>query len=161
MKSDDLGLAIPTTLHSPVVNKTQHKYAYGTPGGNNHRLNIYQFNEFLHLLLLNHQRTVRHLSKKPDVKNASRSFETYLRHLKLVKRISEHIWDKPEPYTAEMIIESKVRNGLWKFVSYCEAYYEDCFLVKRAHVNLCLIIQIFTNIVNNSVKARHKNSFKK
>ena len=47
------------------------------------------------------------------------------------------------------------------FVSYCEAYYEDCVLVKRAHLNLYLIIQIFQNIINNSVKAKHKNSFKK
>lgn len=60
-----------------------------------------------------------------------------------------------------MIKDSKIVNGLWKFVSYCEAYFEDCQLVKRAHVNLCLIIQVFQNIVNNSVKARHKNSFKK
>ena len=60
-----------------------------------------------------------------------------------------------------MIIDSKIRNGLWKFVSYCEAYYDDCDLVKRAHVNLYLIIQIFTNIVNNSVKQKHKSSFKK
>lgn len=103
-------------------------------------LNLFQFYEFLHLLLLNHQRTVIRLSKTPDAKNASKSFEPFLKHLELAKRISEHIWDKPEPYTAQMIIDSKIRNGLWKFHSYCEAYYNDCFLVKRAHINLYLII---------------------
>ena len=143
------GLGIPVTISSPVVNKTPTKISTPTmPRG----LSIFQFNEFLHLLLLNHQRTVIKLSKKPDAKNASKSFDPFLRHLKLAKQISEYIWDKPEPYTAQMIIDSKIRNGLWKFVSYCEAYYDDCDLVKRAHVNLYLIIQIFTNIVNNSVK---------
>lgn len=78
-----------------------------------------------------------------------------------MKRISEHIWDKPAPYSSDMIAESKVMKGLWMFVSYCEAYYEDCVLVKRAHLNLYLIIQIFQNILNNSLKAKHKNSFKK
>ena len=101
------------------------------------------------------------LSQNPEEKNPARSFDKYLNHLKLVKRISEHIWDKPAPYSSEMIIESKVMKGLWMFVSYCEAYYEDCVLVKRAHLNLYLIIQIFQNIINNSVKAKHKNSFKK
>jgi len=61
----------------------------------------------------------------------------------LLKRISEFIWDKPEPYNCEIITESKVMKGLWMFVSYCEAYYEDSYLVKRAHLNLFLIIEIF------------------
>ena len=46
------------------------------------------------------------------------------------------------------------------FVSYCEAYYEDSYLVKRAHLNLYLIIEIFQNIIDNAVLAKHKLSFK-
>jgi len=80
--------------------------------------------------------------------------------MKLVKRISERIWDKPDWYSAEMILESKIMKGLWQFVSYCETYYDDLALVKRVHLNLSLIIEIFQNIINNSVKAKHKFSFK-
>lgn len=60
-----------------------------------------------------------------------------------------------------MIVESKVMKGLWMFVSYCEIYREDCQLMSRAHVLLFLIIQMFQSIINNSVKAKHKNLFKK
>lgn len=59
-----------------------------------------------------------------------------------------------------MITESKVMKGLWMFVSYCEAYYEDSYLVKRAHLNLYLIIEIFQNIIDNAVLTKHKQSFK-
>lgn len=59
-----------------------------------------------------------------------------------------------------MITESKIMKGLWMFVSYCEAYYEDSYLVKRAHLNLYLIIEIFQNIIDNAVLAKHKQSFK-
>mmetsp|Transcript_15552 Transcript_15552/g.21079 ORF Transcript_15552/g.21079 Transcript_15552/m.21079 type:complete len:95 (+) Transcript_15552:1585-1869(+) len=93
--------------------------------------------------------------------NPARSFDQYLRHLKLVKRISESIWDKLDRYKASAIIESKVMKGLWVFVSYCETYREDCQLLSRAHILLFLIIQMFQSIINNSVKAKHKNSFKK
>ena len=58
--------------------------------------------------------------------NPSRSFEQYRKHLKLVKKISENIWDKLDWYPAQMIVESKVMKGLWVFVSYCETYREDC-----------------------------------
>ena len=80
-------------------------------------------NEFLRLIVRNHQRTVKQLSEKPEQKNPSRSFENYIPHLHLLKRISELIWDKPDWYTAEMIVGGKVMKGLWLFVSYCEAYY--------------------------------------
>jgi hypothetical protein len=50
-------------------------------------------------------------------------------------------------------------KGLWIFISYCEAYYTDCYLVKRCHLNLSLIIEIFQNIINSSVKARQKLVF--
>ena len=60
-----------------------------------------------------------------------------------------------------MIMESKVMKGLWVFVSYCETYRDDCNLLSRAHVLLFLLIQVFQSIINNSVKAKHKNSFKK
>jgi len=103
-------------------------------------LDIKMVNDFLRLLIVNHQRTVKQLAKNPEAKNPARSFDTYLRHLKLVKRISEHIWDKPDWYTAAMITESKVMKGLWMFVSYCETYREDCTLMNRAHVLLFLII---------------------
>ena len=103
-------------------------------------LDIKIVNDFLRLLIVNHQRTVKQLAKNPEAKNPARSFDTYLRHLKLVKRISEHIWDKPDWYTASMITESKVMKGLWMFVSYCETYREDCTLMNRAHVLLFLII---------------------
>lgn len=51
-------------------------------------------------------------------------------------------------------------RGLLMFSSYCEAYYADCAQVKRVHHNLHYIIQIFQNIINKSVKAKHKKSFK-
>lgn len=63
-------------------------------------IDIYRVNEFLRLLLLNHQRTVKQLAKNPEETNPSRSFDHYLNHLKLVKRISERIWDKPDTYSA-------------------------------------------------------------
>ncbi len=50
-------------------------------------------------------------------------------------------------------------KGLWIFISYCEAYYTDCYLVKRCHLNLSLIIEIFQNIINSSVKAKQKLVF--
>jgi len=100
-------------------------------------------NNFLRLIVINHQRTVERLAEKPEQQNPSRSFEKYIAHLKLLKRISELIWDKPDWYTADKIIESKVMKGLWLFFSYCEAYYEDCYLVKRCHLNLLLVIEIF------------------
>ena len=78
-----------------------------------------------------------------DATNPARSFEKYMKHLKLVKHISEHIWDKHDWYSASMIIESKVMKGLWMFVSYCETYKEDNLLMKRAHTLLFLIIQMF------------------
>ena len=73
--------------------------------------------------------------------------------------MSEMIWDKPDWYSVEMIAGSKVMKGLWMFISYCEAYYEDCYLVKRCHLNLLLIIEIFQNIINSSVRDRHKENF--
>lgn len=108
---------------------------------------------------MNHQRTVKQLAEKPQQQNPTRSFDAYIPHLKLLKRISELIWDKPDWYTAEIIGESKVMKGLWMFISYCEEYYEDCYLVKRCHLNLRLIIEVFQNIMNQYVKAKHKKSF--
>lgn len=84
-----------------------------------------------------------------------------MRHLKLVKKIAEHIWDKHDWYSASMIVQSRVMKGLWMFVSYCETYREDCTLLNRVHVLLFLIIQMFQNIINKSVKDKHKTSFKK
>lgn len=112
---------------------------------------------------MNHQRTVKELAETPEKQNPSKSFDKYIPHLKLLKRISELIWDKPEWYTSDIIIESNVmeEKGLWMFISYCEAYFEDCYLVKRCHLNLRLIIEVFQNILNNHVKARHKRSFHK
>lgn len=86
---------------------------------------------------------MRQLSEEPNQTNPSRSFESYLPHLKLLKKLSELIWDKPEWYTVTNIAASKVMRGLWYFVSYCEAYYDDCYLVKRCHLNFLLIIEIF------------------
>ena len=83
-------------------------------------------NQFLRLMVLNHQNTVRQLSEEPNQTNPSRSFESYLPHLRLLKKLSELIWDKIELYTVTSITESKVMRGLWYFVSYCEAYYDDC-----------------------------------
>jgi hypothetical protein len=101
------------------------------------------------------------LAEEPEERNPSKSFEKYLAHLKLLKRISELIWDNPKFYSADTINESKVMKGLWMFTSYCETYYEDCYLVKRCHLNLRLIIEVFQNIINHQVKARHKMSFHK
>ena len=53
---------------------------------------------------MNHQRTVKRLAEKPEKMNPTRSFEKYISHLKLLKRISELIWDKPEWYSAETIV---------------------------------------------------------
>ena len=134
------GLAKVHSTTNISVRKSSNSFS-ATPSPNqSYRAFIENVNSFLRLLITNHQRTVKKLSKNPEEKNPSRSFDTYLQHFKLVKRISEYIWDRPAPYSAEMIFESKVMNGLWKFVSYCEAYYEDCYLVKRAHLNLYLII---------------------
>jgi len=110
---------------------------------------------------MNHQRTVKQLAEKPERQNPSKSFEQYNAHLKLLQRISELIWDKPEWYTSDTIIDSKIMKVFWMFISYCEAYYEDSFLVKRCHLNLRLLIEVFQNIINNKVKARHKKSFHK
>ena len=51
-------------------------------------------------------------------------------------------------------------KGLWLFISYCEAYYDDCYLVKRCHFNLLILVETFMNIINVSVKDRVKSSFK-
>lgn len=77
----------------------------------------------------------------------------------MLKRISFLIWTKPDWYTPEIIIESKVMKGLWMFISFCELYYDDCDLVKRCHLNLRLIIEVFQNNINNQVKARNKRLF--
>jgi hypothetical protein len=98
----------------------------------------------------------------PSNKNPSRSFEGYTHHLILLKRISEAIWDKPDWYTAQSIIASRVMKGLWMFISYCEYckdYDDDCYLVRRCYLNLSLIIEMFQKIINNSVKDKHKNNF--
>lgn len=50
-------------------------------------------------------------------------------------------------------------KGLLIFISYCEAYYDDCYLVKRCHLNLSLIIETFRNIINSSVIAKQKLVF--
>ena len=55
------------------------------------------------LIVLNHQLTVKHLAEKPEKKNPYLSFEKYIEHLKLLKRISELIWDKPDLYNADII----------------------------------------------------------
>lgn len=106
-------------------------------------LDLGQLNQFLRLIVLNHQDTVKQLSEKPEEKNPKRSFSTYLDHLSLLRKMSEIIWDKPDWYSMETIVQSKVMKGLWMFVSYCEAYFEDCYLVKRCHLNLLLIVEIF------------------
>lgn len=124
-------------------------------------LDLRRVNYFLRLLIVNHQRTVRQLAKSPEAKNPARSFEQYNRHLKLVKRIMEQIWAKQDKYSARLIRESRVIDGLWMFVSYCETYREDCYQLNRAHVLLFLIIQMFQSVINNSVKAKHKLSFKR
>jgi len=51
-------------------------------------------------------------------------------------------------------------KGLWMFVSYCEAYYEDCYRLKRCHLNLLLIIETFQSIINNFLKQKHKINFR-
>ena len=123
-------------------------------------LDLGLLNQFLRLIVLNHQDTVKQLSEKPEEKNPTRSFHTYLPHLRLLKKMSELIWDKPDWYSMESIVQSKVMKGLWMFISYCEAYYEDCELVKRCHLNLLLIIEIFQNIINSSGKDKHKMNFR-
>ena len=55
------------------------------------------------LIVLNHQLTVKHLAEKPEKQNPYLSFENYIEHLKLLKRISELIWDKPDLYNADII----------------------------------------------------------
>jgi uncharacterized membrane protein (DUF373 family) len=109
--------------------------------------------------VLNHYDTVKQLSEKLEEKNPTQSFDKYLPHLRLLKKMSELIWDKPDWYSMEAIVHSKVMKGLCMFISYCEAYYEDCELVKRCHLNLLLIIEIFQNIITSSVKAKHKMNF--
>ena len=52
-------------------------------------------------------------------------------------------------------------KGLWIFMSCCETYKEDCHMMSRVQMLLFLIIQMFQSILNNSVKAKHKSSFKK
>ena len=61
-------------------------------------------NKFLLLIVMNHQRTVKRLAEKPQKMNPTRSFEKYISHLKLLKRISELIWDNPDRYSAETIV---------------------------------------------------------
>jgi len=90
----------------------------------------------------------------------AKSFDAFLKHFKLIKKISEKIWAAPDCFSADHIRESRIMNQLWTFVSYCEAYFEDCVLVKRAHFNLHMVLQIFQNTVNNSVRDRQKNLFK-
>ena len=92
--------------------------------------------------------------RKPDEKNPSLSFETYIPHLKLLRRITELIWDKSDCYNSEVIVSSKVMKGLWMLISYFETYQTDCTLVRRCHLNLSLIIEIFQNIINSSVKEK-------
>ncbi len=100
-------------------------------------------NLFLRLIIMNHQQTVKRLAENPQKQNPSRSFEIYIPHLKLLKRISELMWDNTALYTADKIIESKIMKGLWMFFSYCETYYDDLELVKRCHLNIRLIIEVF------------------
>lgn len=52
-------------------------------------LDIKRVNDFLRLLIVNHQWTVKQLAQNPEAMNPSRSFDQYQRHLKMVKRISE------------------------------------------------------------------------
>lgn len=82
--------------------------------------------DFLRLLIVNHQRTVKRLAQNPEARNPTRSFDNYRKHLKLVKKISEQVWDKLDTFSATSIVESRVMKGLWLFVSYCETYREDC-----------------------------------
>ena len=63
-----------------------------------------QVNDFLRLLMDNHKITANQLALNPEDGNPSRSVDQYEKHLKLVKRISEHIWDKQDWYTASMIV---------------------------------------------------------
>ena len=49
-------------------------------------------------------KTVKRLAEKPQKMNPTRSFEKYISHLKLLKRISELIWDNPDRYSAETIV---------------------------------------------------------
>jgi hypothetical protein len=43
------------------------------------------------------------LAEKPEKQNPYLSFEKYIEHLKLLKRISELIWDKTDWYTVDII----------------------------------------------------------
>lgn len=81
-------------------------------------------------------------------------------HLELVKQISVQIQLRKELYTETAIRRSIVMLTLWDFIGYCEAYYDDCYLVKRCHLNLLLLVITFTNIINVSKKDRHKAQFK-
>lgn len=93
--------------------------------------------------------------------NPTRSFDNYIKHLKLIDKILKHIWAKHEWYKASTIVESRVMKGLWMFFSYCETYRDDLALVNFVYVLLILIIQMFQNIINKSVKDKHKTSFKR
>ena len=86
---------------------------------------------------------VAKLSKNPEPRNPARSFDPFIKHLTLLKKISELIWEKPDLYSGEIIMNSRVMKGLWMFVSYCETYNEDCYRLKRCHLNLLLIIETF------------------
>lgn len=50
-------------------------------------------------------------------------------------------------------------KGLWILISYFETYLTDCNLVRRCHLNLSLIIEIFQNIINSFVKEKQKLVF--
>lgn len=116
--------------------------------------------QFLRLVVASHQRTVRRLAETPQMQNPTRSFENFLPHLELVKQISVQIQLRKEWYTEAAIRRSSVMRTLWDFIGYCEAYYDDCYLVKRCHLNLLLLVITFTNIINVSKKDRHKAQFK-
>lgn len=93
--------------------------------------------------------------------NPQRSFENFLPHLELIKQMSVQIQLKKEWYSESAIRRSSVMRALWDFIGYCEAYYDDCNLVKRCHLNLLLLVITFTNIINVSKKDRHKVEFSK
>lgn len=116
--------------------------------------------DFLRLLVCNHQNTVRQLMFSPSPSNPKQSFVAYYKYLELIRRITERIWAEPDLYPSSVIIETSVIRSLLIFQSFCEAYSNDCHLLKRIHFNFQYVIEIFQNIINKGLKVKHKQTFK-
>lgn len=117
-------------------------------------LDLQDLQLLLNLIVRAHQLTVARLSETPSKSNPAASFSKFEHPLHLLKMYSLLIWQNPDAYPPH--VTAPLLEPIRHFVSYAECYLGDSDLVKRCHMNLCLLQHLLENNITNQLECEQE-----